>query len=212
MVKILAICGCLMTLAITAVAQVSIGFSPIYSTQVTQNAYLNNTFENKSIAYELEAGLVSAATMRAYHLCNKEYNASVSVFDEKEKKALPANFKYCFCASRLEIGIPIHFQGFLIEPFFVDSYTKNCNTVTGDKINYTETLTNNTPGLGLYYSQLLYKGNNISAKGFYTPKDNLLEFRYNRFNNRNSIGLGYTYRIYDNIKISGPSLNLLLTF
>ena len=212
MKKIIIIFMSILSIGTIANAQVSIGFSPMYSTQTTQNLFLNSTFENKNISYEFEAGIVSAATIRGYYLGNKEYNATVSVFDEKEKKALPANFKYCFCASRLEIGLPLHFQGFLIEPFFVNSYTKNCNTVVGDKINYAETLTNNSPGLGLYYSQLLYKGNNISAKGFYTPKDNMLEFRYNRFNNRNSIGIGYSYRIYDNIKITGPSLNLLLTF
>jgi len=212
MIKVIAICMSILALATIANAQVSIGVSPIYSTQTTQNLFLNSVFENKNISCEVEIGLVSICTIRGYHLCNREYSAVVSIFDEIEKKNLPASYTYGFSASRIEIGYPFHFSGVLIEPFFVDSYTRNYNTIVGDKINYVDNLTNNTRGLGVYYSQLLYKGNNASIKGFYTPKDYVLDFRYNRFNSRAALGLGYSYRVYDTVKISGPSINLLLTF
>ena len=212
MVRVLTICVCLLALSVTAVAQVSVGFSPIYSTQQTHNLFLNSNFENKSISYELEGQIVSGPSLRGYHLFKKSYSAPIELPDAVTLKNYPATFEYSFTASRMEAGIPLRYKGFLIEPFFVDSFTKNCNIIAGDKINYTEELISNTPGLGVFYSQLLYKGNNISAKGFYTPKDNMLEFRYNRFNARNSIGIGYTCRNYGNIKISGPFLNLLLTF
>ena len=210
--KVIAICMSILALAAIANAQVSVGVSPIYSTQITQNLFLNSVFENKNISCEVEVGLVSICAIRGYHLCNREYNTTVNIFDEKEKKSLPATFTYGFSASRIEIGYPFRLSGALLEPFFVDSYTRNYNTVVGDKINYMDNLTSNTRGLGVYYSQLLYKGNNASIKGFYTPKDYILDFRYNRFNNRAALGLGYSYRVYDNIKISGPSINFLLTF
>ena len=200
----------LLLMASSVVAQVSVGFSTMYTMRNT--SIMGNTFDNKGITYEMGIGLASKLTARGYHLCNKEYNTQLNLFDEKDKKDYLVNFKYGFGASRAEIGIPLFFKGFLIEPFFIDSYTKASNKVIGEKIDYANDVINHSQGLGLYYSQLLYKGNNLSAKGFYTPKDNMLEFQYNRYNSRTSVGIGYSCRTYDKIKISGPSLNLLLTF
>lgn len=210
MVKLLISCMLVLIMSISALGQVSVGFSPLYLSRNTP--ILSNTFSDKGCSFELEAGIVSTLAMRGYHLYNKEYVTQLNLFDTKEKKDLPLNFTYGFSASRIEIGIPLHYKGFLFEPFFIDSYTKNYNTIKGEKIDYANDVVNHSQGLGAFYSQLLYKGNNISIKGFYTTKDNMLDFRYNKFNTKCSVGIGYTYRNYDNIKINGPSLNFLLTF
>jgi hypothetical protein len=210
MVKILVFCGMLLFMASSVLAQVSVGVSPMLATRNT--SIMGYTFDNRSLSYEAGVGIASKITARGYHLFGKEYITQLNIFDEKEKKDYPVNFKYGFSATRGEIGIPLLYKGFLFEPFFVDSYTRSSNKATGEKITYSNDIINHSQGLGIYYSQLLYKGNNLSAKGFYTPKDNMLEFQYNRFNSRASVGLGYSCRTYENIKVSGPSLNFLLTF
>ena len=84
--------------------------------------------------------------------------------------------------------------------------------ISGDKVNYSKDLTNITPGFGVAYSQIVAGNQNVSAKYFLTPKDSHLNLQYSWFNSKSSMGIGYTFRTYDNIRISGPFLNVSLIF
>jgi hypothetical protein len=90
--------------------------------------------------------------------------------------------------------------------------TTNGYLITGDKINYSGTSVNNSPGLGVAYTQLLSKGQSINVKYFSTPKDSLLALKYNWFKGTGAISAGYTFRTYENIKINGPFLDISLMF
>ena len=184
MIRILVSCVILITMVSVSFAQVSVGLSPMYTTRNV--SFFNKTFENKGMTYEAEASLVAGITLRGYYLCNKEYSTQIDVFNEEEQKKSSIDFKYGFRASRAEIGYPFYFKRCFIEPFFIDSYTVSYNTAKGSKLDYANEIINHTQGLGAFYSYLLYNGNNISIKGFYTLKDNMIDLRYNKFNSKSS--------------------------
>jgi hypothetical protein len=211
MKKIVMTASLFLMMSSLCLAQISVGITPIFSKQVDNNSFINQEISNSNTLYELEGGVVTrGATLRGYHLFNKDYSTGIAISDDK--KSIPAAYSSSFFASRVEIGLPLFFPKFMIEPFFVNSYTKDCFSVVGDKLNYTNSIINNTPGFGVFYSVLLTKGQNTSVKYFITPKDSLLDFRYNWFTSKQSIGIGYTLRTYDNIKISGPFLNFSFSF
>ena len=192
-------------------AQMIASITPIFAKQVT---VLNESFIDRGILYEGDAGVFSSGVaLRGYHLFKKSFSNSSSVYDAATKKYVPLSVESSFFASRIELGIPFFsFGGSVIEPFFVNSYTNNCYSVSGEKISYGETRINNTPGLGIMYTQLISRGQSINAKYFSTPKDSLLDLKYNWFRNTSAISAGYTFRTYDHIKIEGPFLAISIIF
>jgi hypothetical protein len=204
--------------ASVALAQISVGITPLYSRQTTNNSYLNQSFTDAGTKIELDAGIVvKNATFRGYYLFKNTYINTSSVFDPIDKKNLPIQFDSCFGASRVEIGLPLFYPTFMIEPFFINSFTKNCFSISGEKVNYSDNITNNSQGLGIFLSHTFasysnFPKQNISIKYYTTSKDNLIDLRYNRFTNKNSFGFGYTFRTYDNVTVDGPFLNIMYIF
>ena len=214
MKKLVLLIVCLMVMGSVANAQVTAGLNTIFYKSVETNYHLGQDFENSGTLYEGFA-LVNArgVALRGYHLFNKSYSIPACLpAKDKNSKPTPANLDSNFFASRIEMGLPFYYHRALLEPFVVNSYTKNYYTISGDKVNYSKDLTNITPGFGVAYSQIVAGNQNVSAKYFLTPKDSYLNLQYSWFNSKSSMGIGYTFRTYDNIRISGPFLNVSLVF
>ena len=214
MKKLVLLIVCLMIMGSVVNAQMSVGLNTIFSKGVETNPRLGQDFDTGGNLFEAQMlAQARGVSLKGFHLFSKSFSApSFLPPKDKNSKACPVILDSSFFASRVEIGLPFYYPRFTVEPFVVNSFTKNSFTISGDNVNFSKDLVNITPGLGVVYSQLVSGGQNISAKYFLTPRDSLLDIRYNWFSSKNSMGLGYTLRTYDNIRIGGPSLNVSIVF
>ncbi len=210
---ILAIFGILMFVSI-GYAEVNIGINPIFMDQTLSGPRLLNSFTSRNTGVELNAGFFdNKISMRGYYLFPVKSTFSTSIIeDTKTGKQKPAELSTIFTATRFEVGIPYFNNGTLIEPFFMSSHTKLDTNTNSDGINIPDLLSNNTSGLGLFYGQRIVNRQAIYLKGSVTPKDKIFDGSYNVVFKNCSFGAGYTYREYENVKITGPLLFIQLTF
>lgn len=195
-------------------AEINIGINPIFMDQTITNSKLVSPFTSRGTGSELNIGFsANNIAMRSYYLCPVKTSFSSTLVNEGTTvKIKPVDLTTTFTATRFEIGMPYFNNGTIVEPFFVNSYTKLDYTINSDGINIPELLSNNTMGLGLFYGQKIVNRQAIYLKGSATPKDKIFDGTYNVVFKNCNLGAGYTYREYENIKIKGPFISVQLTF
>ena len=203
----------LVTVAV-ANAQFSVGVTPIFLDQTIQCQKFNNSFTSRGTGAEINAGFLSrGVALRGYYLpsVNSSYQWSI-VVDREKGTIKPMELISGFSATRLEIGLPMFYRDSIVEPFFVNSVTKHATTLHDGGLKFVDEILNNTSGLGLFYGQRIVDRQALYLKFSATPKDKVFDAHYNVVFRTCNFGAGYTYREYDNIKIKGPMLSIMLTF
>ena len=195
-------------------AQLSVGIDPIFIDQTLTSPRLLNSSVSRGTGAELNAGiLANNITIRGYYLFPINSTFPTTIVDEGSiEKRIPAELVTAFTATRFEIGMPYFNNVTIIEPFFVSSYNKLDSSIKYGGITIPEPLINNTSGLGLFYGQKIVNRQAIYLKGSVTPKDKIFDGSYNVVFKNCSLGAGYTYREYENIKIKGPLLFIQVSF
>lgn len=195
-------------------AEITVGINPIFMDQTLTNPKLYIPITNRGTGAELNVGFFSnKVSMRGYHLFTIKSSSATSILeDAKTSVTKPAELVSTFTATRFEIGMPYINNGTIIEPFFVNSYTKLDTNINIDSLNTSDSINNNTSGLGLFYGQKIVNRQAVYLKGAITPKDKIFDGSYNVVFKNCSFGAGYTYREYENIKITGPMLLLQIAF
>jgi hypothetical protein len=195
-------------------AQFHLGIQPIFSKQTETSQYFTDTFQERGTRYEITGGLFSkAVAVRGNHLFNQNYVYTIFMYDPEKKKTNTVLLGTYFCASDLEIGIPLFRKYFMVEPFFVNSYVKSGFSITGwDRPTIYQEVVNNTQGFGVLYNQSIGRHNNIGAKYWQTSKDYLFDIRYTWFDRKMFVSGGYTKRAYDTVKFEGPTFSLGVYF
>lgn len=205
---------CVLLLTSVAFAEVSVGINPIFMDQTLSSPRLLNPTTSRGTGAELNAGiLANRIAMRGYYLfpVNSTFPTTV-LEDASTGKRVPAELSTSFTATRFEIGMPYFNNGTIIEPFFVSSYTKLDSSIKYGGITIPEPISNNTSGLGLFYGQKIVNRQAIYLKGSVTAKDKIFDGSYNAVFKNCSIGAGYTYREYENVRIKGPLLSIQIAF
>lgn len=198
----------------SANAQFSIGVNTIFLDQTILCQKYNNAFTSRGTGAEINAGFLSrGVSLRGYYLPSVNSSHQWSIIVDREKGTMkPMELISGFSATRLEIGLPMFFKDSIVEPFFVNSVTKHATTLHDGGLKFIDEVINNTSGLGLFYGQRIIDRQALYLKLSATPKDKVFDAHYNVVFRTCNFGAGYTYREYDNIKIKGPMLSIMLTF
>ena len=193
--------------------QFGMGLTPIFSKQNHDNPRLIETFVDRDTLWEISGSLFSkGAALRVSHLFNKNHKFDTILFNAEDKKFLPVAFENSFSATALEVGIPFFTRRFMVEPFFVNSFTNRNWSIVGEKDKFYGAINHSTPGFGVLYNQLLYRDHNLGIKYWVTSKDSLFDVRYTWFKPRSFLCAGYTYRTYGHTRLDGPEISFGMYF
>lgn len=204
----------ILCLVIPASAQFSAGVNPIFLDQTITCQKYNNSFTSRGTGAEINAGFLSrGVSLRGYYIPPIASSHQWSVLLDRDKGITkPMELISGFTATRMEIGLPMFYRSSIIEPFFVNSVTKHATTLHDGGLKFVDEIINNTSGLGLFYGQRIIDRQALYLRFSATPKDRVFDAHYNVVFRTCNFGAGYTYREYDNIKIKGPMLSIMLTF
>jgi hypothetical protein len=156
-------------------------------------------------AYENYAGVsYDKFSVRGYHFLPKNHSGSGALrpgqYDSKQNgkndETIPVTAENSFKCNRIEIGAPIFYKGFVVEPFFVNQWTSSNLEIKSTDFTYNQDLKSSTPGGGVLLTQSISPGTQFTFKWFQTSSDKHLDFRYTGFNPLCFWSLGYTYRTF----------------
>lgn len=197
----------------TVFGQVSGGITPLFARQIEHNPILNESFTNHATFYELRGALLAKGiSLRVYHVFNKDFTNYSKIFDVDKKEYVPVTLNTYFKSSRVELGIPLFFSGAVLDPFVVNSGYKAGYTIYGGKFYYNNDASSNTFGLGIQYAQCIATNQSFNLKYWATTSDSSFTCQYNIFQDSLNLGIGYMVSKYDDIRISGPTINFSIYF
>ena len=157
-------------------------------------------------AYEIYAGIsYDKFSVRGYHFLPKNQSGSGALrpgqYDPKQKgkndETIPVTADGNFKNSRIEIGTPIFYKNFVVEPFFVNQWTSSNLEIKSNDFSYNQDLNSSTPGGGVLLTQSISPGTQFTLKWFQTSSDKHFDFRYTGFNSSCFWSLGYTHRTFN---------------
>jgi len=201
----------------------SLGIQPIFVKSTTNfiqgsgtDIHFNDNLgiDRKSTVWELYGGAsLGSVSVRGYWLLPKSYsgvgNLVKSQYDpastSKDEKLLPATLDRNFRTSRIELGFPLYYQSFILEPMFVNTWVTDSFNINADKFKVDKTFTSSNSGLGIAGTWRVNQWSVISSKWFRAANDDYFDIKYRGFNSRYFAGAGYTYRTF-NIGLQSSSL------
>ncbi|MGC8605435.1 MAG: hypothetical protein ACP5VS_17350 [Desulfomonilaceae bacterium] len=169
-------------------------------------------------AYEIYAGVnYDKISVRGYHFLPKNQSGSGILrpgqYDAKQNgkadETIQVTAENGFKCSRIEVGTPIFYQNFVVEPFFVNQWVTDHIEIKSNSFNYNQDLTSSTPGGGLLLTHSLSAAAILTCKWFQTSSDKLFDVRYTGFNPSYFWSVGYTHRTF-NLKSQAGNLQTVL--
>ncbi len=162
--------------------------------------------DKSSTAYEIYAGVsYDKFSARVYHFLPKNQSGSGALrpgqYDAKQNakadETIPVNAENSFRCNRIEIGAPIFYKGFVVEPFFVNQWTAGNLQLKSNYFSYNLDSKSSTPGGGVLLTHSISQGTQLTFKWFQTSSDQHFDIRYTGFNPSYFWSLGYTHRTFN---------------